>query len=69
MTKSNRSDSQRKADTLYEKKRATNFKMFSARFDNDEMEILKKAVEIVGTNKGMILEGAKLIIKNFKNSY
>lgn len=67
--KNNRTDSQKKADSLYEKKRSANFKMFGARFTNDELQLLKKAVDIVGSNKNMILEGAELIIKNSKNSY
>lgn len=61
--KKSRSDSQKKADTVYEKKRLASLKMFGARFNNEELELIKKAVEVAGSNRDLILKGAKIILK------
>ena len=61
--KKSRSDSQKKADTVYEKKRLASLKMFGARFNKEELELIKKAVEVAGSNRDLILKGAKIILK------
>lgn len=61
--KKSRSDSQKKADTVYEKKRLASLKMFGARFNNEELELIKKAAEVAGSNRDLILKGAKIILK------
>lgn len=60
--KKSRSDSQKKADIVYEKKRLASLKMFGARFNSEELELIKKAVDVAGSNHDLILEGAKLIL-------
>lgn len=60
--KKSRSDSQKKADTVYEKKRLASLKMFGARFNSEELALIKKAASVAGSNRELILEGAKLIL-------
>lgn len=64
-----RSDSQKKADLAYEKKRLASLKMFGARFNSAELELIKKAVDVAGSNRDMILDGAKLILNSNKPRY
>lgn len=64
--KKSRSDSQKKADTVYEKKRLASLKMFGARFNSEELELIKKAVDVAGSNRDLILKGAKIILKTNK---
>ncbi|NUE95401.1 hypothetical protein GYW75_03240 [Gilliamella sp. ESL0232] len=64
--KKSRSDSQKKADTVYEKKRLASLKMFGARFNSEDLELIKKAVDVAGSNHDLILEGAKLILEKNK---
>ena len=64
--KKERSDSQKRADIAYEKKRLASSKMFGARFNSEELELIKKAVDVAGSNHDMILNGAKLILEKNK---
>lgn len=64
--KRERSDSQKRADITYEKKRLASLKMFGARFNSEELELIKKAVDVAGSNRDLILKGAKIILKTNK---
>lgn len=57
-----RSEARKRADANYERKRALSLTCVSARFNDAELEIIREAIKKAGSNKEMMLKGAKLIL-------